>query len=63
MDCDLDTTIPDWIIEHPQVQAVFDELGVDTSCGGKSLRYVCHQHGLSPTSVLTRLQQVVDSDS
>lgn len=31
MDCDLDTTVPDWIIEHPQVQAVFDELGIDTS--------------------------------
>lgn len=62
MDCDLDTSIPDWIMEHPQTQAVFDELGMDTSCGGKSLRYVCHHQGLSPQSVLERLQQVVDGD-
>ncbi len=60
MDCDLDTTLPDWIMEHPQTQAVFDELGLDTSCGGKSLQYVCHRQGLSPQAVLKRLQQVVD---
>ncbi len=62
MDCDLDTSIPDWIMDHPQTQAVFDELGMDTSCGGKSLRYVCHQHGLSPPSVLERLQLIVDGE-
>lgn len=59
MDCDLDTSIPDWIMEHPQTQSVFDELGVDTSCGGKSLQYVCHHLGLSPPAVLQRLQQIV----
>lgn len=62
MDCDLDTTIPDWIIEHPQTHVVFDELGLDTSCGGKSLRYLCHRKGLSPQAVLERLQQVVERD-
>ncbi|GAA5510170.1 hypothetical protein [Novipirellula caenicola] len=53
------TSIPEWIIEHPETHAVFDELGLDTSCAGKSLQYVCHHRGLSPQAVLLRLQQVV----
>lgn len=59
MECDLDTSIPDWIIEHPETTAVFGELGLDISCAGKSLTYMCHQQGLSPTAVLARLQAVI----
>ncbi|MCC7339142.1 MAG: hypothetical protein IT422_28955 [Pirellulaceae bacterium] len=60
MDCDLETSIPDWIIEHPQTQRVFDALELDTSCGGKSLEYVCHHCGLSPQDVLEKLRLVVN---
>ena len=60
MDCDLMTSIPERIIEYPETNAVFDELGLDTSCAGKSLQYVCHHCGLSPQAVLSRLQQVID---
>jgi regulator of cell morphogenesis and NO signaling len=60
MDCDLDTSIPDWIIEHPETTAVFNEFELDISCAGKSLRYVCHQRGLDPPTVLQRLQAVIE---
>jgi len=36
-ECDLDTSVPDWIIEHPETLATFQELGIDYGCGGKSL--------------------------
>lgn len=53
--CDLDTSVPDWIIEHPDTLAVFQELGIDYSCGGKSLAYVCGQRGLDAAAVLAML--------
>ena len=55
MECDLDTSVPDWLIDHPESAAVFAELQIDTSCGGKSLEYVCRQQGINPATVLTRL--------
>ncbi len=59
MDCGLHTSIPDWIVEHPETNRVFDELGLDSSCGGKSLEYVCHQHGLRPQDVQARLSDAI----
>jgi len=32
--CDLDTSVPDWIIEHPETLTVFLDFGIDYSCGG-----------------------------
>ncbi|MCA9906140.1 MAG: DUF542 domain-containing protein [Anaerolineae bacterium] len=55
MHCNLDTSIPDWIIDHPESAAVFKALGVDACCEGKSLEYVCHQQGLDPQNVLNLL--------
>lgn len=60
MDCDLDSSIPDWIIEHPETQPVFEQLNFDTSCGGKSLWFVCQHAGLSPPAVLEQLRQIID---
>lgn len=57
---DLDTSIPDWIIDYPQTAKVFDALRIDASCQGKSLEYVCQQHGLVPERVLQRLLQAID---
>jgi iron-sulfur cluster repair protein YtfE (RIC family) len=54
-DCDLDSSVPDWVIEHPETLVVFQELGIDTSCGGKSLGYACHQQGLDEEAILKRL--------
>ncbi|SMP61617.1 regulator of cell morphogenesis and NO signaling [Neorhodopirellula lusitana] len=59
MNCDLDTPLPDWIIEHPETTSVFSQLGLDISCGGKSLQYVCRHQGLNPTDVLKQLQTIL----
>ncbi len=55
--CDLDTSVPDWIIDHPQALAVFEALGIDCSCGGKSLGYACRVRGLDAEAVLAKLRQ------
>jgi len=59
MNCDLDTAIPDWIIEYPQTMVVFNQLKLDISCGGKSLQYVAECAGLNPQDVLQTLKQQI----
>jgi iron-sulfur cluster repair protein YtfE (RIC family) len=54
-ECDLDTSVPDWVIDHPETLAVFQELGIDTCCGGKSLGFACRQRGLDGEAVLAQL--------
>ena len=58
--CDLDSTVPDWIIEHPETLAVFQELSIDYSCGGKSLGYACREQGLDAEVVLAKLLRCVN---
>ena len=58
-ECDLDTSVPDWCIEHPETLAVFQELGIDSSCGGKSLGYACRERGLDAEAVLEVLLQAL----
>ncbi len=55
IDCDFGTSLPDWIIEHPETLSVFEEFGIDYSCGGKSLGYVCDQQGVDHKLVLKAL--------
>lgn len=55
--CDLDTSVPDWVIDHPATLVVFQELGVDYSCGGKSLGYACRERGLDAEAVLAKLRR------
>ena len=59
MNCDLDSSIPEWIIEYPETTGVFSDLGFDIGCAGKSLRYVCIHQGLSPPEVLERLHAAI----
>jgi iron-sulfur cluster repair protein YtfE (RIC family) len=56
-ECDLDTSVPDWVIDHPQTLSVFREFGIDDSCGGKSLEYVCDQQGIDGNLVLKMLRR------
>jgi MOSC domain-containing protein YiiM len=58
--CDLDTSVPDWVVEHPETLNLFRELGVDYCCGGKSLRYACLQQGLEAERVLTLLLRQIE---
>ena len=60
VECDLDTPVPDWVIEHPESLTVFQELGIDYCCGGKSLAYACRDRGLDAAAVLTRLQRFLE---
>lgn len=53
--CDLDSSVPDWIIDHPETLAVFQEWEIDYSCGGKSLEYACRERGLDAQVVLSAL--------
>lgn len=55
--CDLDTSVPEWVIEHPETLAVLQGLGIDYSRGGKSLGYECEQRGLDATMVLEKLHR------
>jgi len=60
-DCTLDTSVVDWILEHPETQSVFASLGIDCSCAGKSLAYACDQEQLNGQTVLAQLQQCLQS--
>lgn len=60
--CDLDTSVPDWIIEHPKTLPVFQQFGIDYSCGGKSLAYACQERGLDAEVVLAKLLRCVNEE-
>lgn len=53
--CDLDTSVPDWIIEHHKMLEVFQELRIDYSCDGKSAAFACGPRGLDAAEVLAKL--------
>lgn len=60
MEADLDSSVHDWLFEYPQVLPVLNQWGIDTSCGGKSLRYLCQQQGRSPEALLQQLEQTIN---
>jgi iron-sulfur cluster repair protein YtfE (RIC family) len=57
--CDLETSVPDWVIDHPETLALFQELGIDYCCGGKSLEYACREQGHAPATVLGKLHCLI----
>ncbi|MEW4491075.1 hypothetical protein AB1L42_23565 [Thalassoglobus sp. JC818] len=59
MNCDEDHSIPDWILEHPETMRVFETLGFDVTCGGRSLGYVAQQHGQRIEDVLRMLEAAI----
>jgi regulator of cell morphogenesis and NO signaling len=61
-ECDLDSAVTDWVIEHPGILAVLQEMGIDYCCEGKSLRYASRQRGLDPDAVLTKLRNSLDAN-
>lgn len=58
-DCSPATSVPDWIIDHPETLSVFEELGIDYSCGGKSLERACQDRALSLRLVLAKLHAAI----
>ena len=58
---ELDRSVVDWAIDHPESIAIFEQYQIDYCCGGKSLQYACLQRGLNPREVLARLYQAMTS--
>lgn len=58
-ECTLDSSVPDWVIEHPVTLAVFQVLGIDYCCGGKSLAFACREQGHEPATVLGKLRCLI----
>jgi regulator of cell morphogenesis and NO signaling len=46
------SSVPDWLIEYPALLAYFEQLGIDYSCGGKSLDVACRKRGLDAVEVI-----------
>lgn len=55
--CDLQSSVPDWMIDYPALQPLFDDLGLDASCGGRSLEYECRRRGHDPDRVLQLIRR------
>lgn len=51
---DLDSSVPDWLIDHPELFLPFRQFGIDDSCGGKSLRTAFRERGLDPEAALAQ---------
>ncbi len=56
-DVDLDSSVPDLVIEYPQLLKLFDELGIESTCGGKSLRTACQNRGLNPAVIVHQCEE------
>lgn len=61
-ECTVETSVPDWVIEHPETLKVFQELQIDYGCGGKSLEFACREQGLNVHSVLAQLHRCMEAD-
>ncbi len=61
MECTLDSSVPDWVIDHPETLAVFQNLGIDYCCGGKSLEFACREQGLTADAVLKSLLRSIEA--
>ena len=59
---DLDSSPVDWVVDQPSAKRVFDELGIDWTCPGKSLAGQCERLGLDPQDVLRRLRDAAQRD-
>jgi regulator of cell morphogenesis and NO signaling len=53
----LDTSMSDWVIDEPRTLKLFEQLELEYTCGGKSLRQACLDRGLAPIYVLAILRE------
>jgi iron-sulfur cluster repair protein YtfE (RIC family) len=56
---DMDASVPDVVIDHPALLRLFEELGVEFTCGGKSLRTACLERGLNPIAVARQCEELL----
>lgn len=57
---DLDTSVGEWVAQHPQLSRLFETLKIDFCCGGAvSLEDACVGLNLEPGGVLVRIQAAI----
>ncbi len=54
---DPESSVPELLIDYPQLLDVFQALGIEYTCGGKSLQTACREQGLDPAVVLRRCEE------
>ena len=55
----LETSVPDWLIEYPKLLRLFEQLRIDYSCGGKSLGVAALEAGVDPATLLKQSRSVI----
>lgn len=58
-ECARETSVPDWLIDHPEILPVLREFGIDYSCGGKSLESACYERRLDVNLVMATLRKAI----
>ena len=63
--CRLDVTDPivDWVIEYPHAVPLFEQHGIDYTCGGKSLEYACEQRGVNVEELMREILNPPDREA
>lgn len=60
LECHLETSVTDWVIEHPVTLPLFQSLQIDHHCGGKSLEFACRERNLDPQAVMSKIQELLE---
>jgi iron-sulfur cluster repair protein YtfE (RIC family) len=58
---DLDSSVSDWLIDHPELLLLFERRQIEYTCGGKSLEYACRQRGIDPVEFLAELNRFLET--
>ncbi|MDC0935671.1 iron-sulfur cluster repair di-iron protein [Pirellulales bacterium] len=59
----INTTVGDWVTEHPQTSRVFESLQLDYCCGGdKPLAQACLEKELDPQQVIAKLEALLQRE-
>ena len=61
-ECDRETSVPDWLIEHPEILPIVQELCIDYSCGGKSLEFACEERRLDVTAAMAAFREAIEAN-
>lgn len=57
------TSVGQWVLEHPGTSRVFETRQIDYCCGGgKSLEQACRERQLDPHEVVAELKQAIQGD-
>jgi regulator of cell morphogenesis and NO signaling len=59
---DVDDSVPDIVVDHPELFELFRDLGIDCTCGGKSLRTACRERHLDPENVCQQCHERLQRD-